>query len=335
MTGVAQRFRDTACEGRRRLARMDDIRERRGRRRHAAFRKQQDHAFDPDGEAAGAGVLAAQLRKQPVVATAAGNRVLRALLATHGDELEHAAIVVIEAANEARIDLEAQPRVGQQRLQTLEMRERRVGEEVDERGGAFEHRPHRLILAVEDAQRVGVQPPSRVGVEQVRVAFEMRDQRVAMSEPLGGVADRIDLQSDIGKAERLPQAREHHDLLGVDVGTREAERLDIDLVELPIAAFLRALVAEHRAAGPDPLRALVDQVVLDGGAHDAGRRLRAQRQRLAVQLVLERVHLVLDHIRVLADAAHEQRRRFHDGHAHVPIAVLRKHGTRGVLETLP
>ena len=133
-----------------------------------------------------------------------------------------------------------------------------------------------------------------------------------MGEALVRVADRVDLQLDAGQPERLPQSREHHDLLGVDVGAGEAQRFGVDLVELPIAALLRALVAEHRAAGPHALRALVGQVVLDRRAHDAGGRLRAQRQRLAVQLVLEGVHLVLDDVGELADAAHEERRRLDD-----------------------
>ena len=37
-------------------------------------------------------------------------------------------------------------------------------------------RLHRRILAVEDAQRIGVQPALRVGVERVRMALEIRDQ---------------------------------------------------------------------------------------------------------------------------------------------------------------
>ena len=156
-----------------------------------------------------------------------------------------------------------------------------------------------------------------------------------MREPLVRVADRIDLQREVRQLQRFPQAREHHDLLGVGVGALEAERLGVDLVELPVAALLRALVAEHRPARPHALRALVGEVVLDRRAHDAGRGLRAQRQGLAVELVLERVHLLLDHVGELADAADEEGGRLHDGHPDVAVAVLREHGTCGVLEALP
>src|SRR6185437_1438726 len=115
------------------------------------------------------------------------------------------------------------------------------------------------MLAVQDAQRIRMQPPRRVLVEHVAVALEMRDQRFAVRAALGGVADRIDHQRDARKAERTPQPREHRDLLGVDVGTGEAERLDVELMELAIAPLLWTLVPEHRAAGPDAQRPLVDE----------------------------------------------------------------------------
>ena len=59
----------------------------------------------------------------------------------------------------------------------------------------------------------------------------------------------------VARPSALPQPREHHDLLGVDVRAREAERLDVELVELAVAALLRALVrnigpAVHTRCGP-------------------------------------------------------------------------------------
>ena len=75
--------------------------------------------------------------------------------------------------------------------------------------------------------------------------------------------------------------------------------------------------------------------MLDRGADDAGGRLGTQRQALAVQLVLERVHLPFDDVGRIADAAHEERRRLDDRDADVAVAVLREHFARGVLEALP
>jgi len=76
-------------------------------------------------------------------------------------------------------------------------------------------------------------------------------------------------------------------------------------------------------------------MVLDRRADDARGGLRAQRQALAVEPILEAVHLVLDDIGRVADAAHEQRRRFDDRHAQIAVAVSREGRARGVLEPLP
>src|SRR6185437_1131945 len=115
--------------------------------------------------------------------------------------------------------------------------------------------------------------------------LEMLDQRGAMALAVVGIADRIDLQRQVGEPERLPQPRQHDDLFGVDVGTGESQRLDVELVELAIAASLRTLVAEHLARYPHALRAFVDEVVLDRRAHDSRSRLGTQRQTVAGELV--------------------------------------------------
>ena len=150
------------------------------------------------------------------------------------------------------------------------------------------------------------------------------------------IADRVDRQADrVGEPEVAPQPREQDHLLGVDVRPGEAQRLDVELVELAVAALLRALVAEHRPGEPHPLRPLVAEVVLDRRAHDARGRFRPQRQALAGELVVERVHLLLDDVGHRADRAHEERRLLDDRHAQVAIAVEREHAAHRILEALP
>ena len=156
-----------------------------------------------------------------------------------------------------------------------------------------------------------------------------------MGEPLVRVTDRVDLQFDARQGQGLPEPRQHHDLLGVGIRPLEAQRLDVELMELAVSPLLRTLMAKHGAAGPDALRPVVGEIVFDRGAHDAGRGLWAKRERVAVQLVLEGIHLMLDHVRELTDAAYEQCRRFDDGHTHVAIAVLPEDRACGVLEALP
>ena len=66
---------------------------------------------------------------------------------------------------------------------------------------------------------------------------------------LGRLAEAVQLEPDVpalDQAEVAPERAAHQDLLGVDVRAGVAERLDVDLVELAVAALLRPLVAEHR-----------------------------------------------------------------------------------------
>src|SRR6185369_14737703 len=100
---------------------------------------------------------------------------------------------------------------------------------------------------------------------------------------------------------------EQRDLLDVDGGLGDTVALAVDLVELPVAPLLRALAAEHRADEEPLLHALDVAAVLDVRAHEARRRLGAQREPL-LALVLPLVHLLLDDVGRLADAAREQRR---------------------------
>jgi hypothetical protein len=94
---------------------------------------------------------------------------------------------------------------------------------------------------------------------------------------LVGLAQAVEFQPPVAEAQRGPQVHGQQDQLGVDLGP-PAQRLGADLVELAIAAALRALVPEHRAHVVQALAAVVQQVVLDHGAHQAGRAFGAQAQ---------------------------------------------------------
>ena len=99
-------------------------------------------------------------------------------------------------------------------------------------------------------------------------------------------------------------------------GPAKPMRLDIELMELAIAALLRLLVPEHRADAPELVARTAQHAVGDGGAHDAGRGLGAQRE-AARRPDLEGVHLLLDHVGEFADGALEEPRLLDDGHAHL------------------
>src|SRR5690606_34079626 len=103
-----------------------------------------------------------------------------------------------------------------------------------------------------------------------------------------------------------------NDVLGVDVRSGVAEGFDVELMKLAKTSSLRLLVAKHRTRAPDALLLIVQEAVRDHRAHDAGSRLRTQRQRVATR-ILEREHLLLHDVRELADRAFEKRRVLDDG----------------------
>src|SRR5437667_414088 len=282
------------------------------------FFHQQHDALHAHGKAAGRRDLAAQLLDQPVVAPSAGYRSLRSQASR--DPLEHRAVVVIEAAHQARIDHEAYAGRVEQCLQHCEVFTSSIVEIAGEFRRGFYQMLETGILAVERAQRIGVQAAAGVFVQLIQVRFEVLHQIDSVPRPRFGVAYGVDMQFHVGDAELLPQTGEHDDLLGIDIRPGETHSLDVDLMELPISSLLWPLITEHWAAGPNFLGPLVEQTMLDCRTYDAGSRFRAQCEAVAVA-VGEGVHLLLDDVGDLADGAAEQLSRLDHGQAHIPIAV--------------
>ena len=136
-----------------------------------------------------------------------------------------------------------------------------------------------LVLAVEGAQRVDLGALEAVLAHLVGVVEDEGADLLAIGRAAGRVAHGVDREAQVLglEAEALVELHQHDDALGVRRGIGGAEPLDADLVELAQAALLRALAAEHRRGVPElgGSRALRHEVVLDDGAHDAGRALGA------------------------------------------------------------
>ena len=116
-----------------------------------------------------------------------------------------------------------------------------------------------------------------------------------------------------------------------------ADRLDVELPELAVAAGLRAVVAEHRA-GLGQLHRLRPGLhpVLDVGADDAGGRLRAERPRLALLGPRrEPEELLLDDVGDLADAALEDVGQLEQRRLDPAVAVARGEVGGQALEPRP
>ena len=213
-----------------------------------------------------------------------------------------------------------------------------VTQVVRQLGRSLHQGLHGRVLGVQDAQRVGVQAAAAVFVQLLQARGEVVHQCGPVGSPLGRLTQAVELKADVAthlQPQGLPQAAHHEDQLGIDVWPRKAQRLDVELVELAVATLLRTLVTEHRADGPDPQRPVVQGVVLDHRAHDAGRDLRPQRQGVAVHRVPPGVHLLLDDIGGLSDAAHEQACRLDDGCKQVLVGVARHDSLDRALEPAP
>ena len=124
---------------------------------------------------------------------------------------------------------------------------------------------------------------------------------------------------------------------GDDFGVRQrlggADHLDIDLVKLPVAPFLRAFVAEHRPGIEHLLRQRLRQPVADQRAADAGGGFGAQRERFAAS-VGEGIHLLCHHIGGFAERAGEYAGIFEDGSAPFLEAVEQGDAAGGVDDVL-
>ncbi len=150
----------------------------------------------------------------------------------------------------------------------------------------------------------------------------------------------------VAQADFLEQRGQHFQHFGIArgrlaAGGRRTDDLGADLIELAIAALLRALAAELRADVVELLqRALLVEPMLDVGANDAGGVLRTEGQRLRLlalraSLVLPGEHFFGDDVGLFADAAREERRIFEDGSADFVIVVAREEVAHFGLDPIP
>ena len=127
------------------------------------------------------------------------------------------------------------------------------------------------------------------------------DQSITVAWTAFRAAKGVDLQDHVGNFRGLKVVAEHGQDLGVDLGVVDTDDFCPDLVELPVTAFLRTLVAEHRADIVEFRdRILGIHLVLNEGAHHWSCSFRTQGHRGAA-LVAESVHLLFNDVGRLAD----------------------------------
>ena len=104
------------------------------------------------------------------------------------------------------------------------------------------------ILRIEDAQRVAFETPATVLRQLGNSSREVIDERSAIGGAAFRIPQSVEFEDDaVGNTKPLQDAMAEGDHLDIGLRLRHPQQLDPDLVELPEAALLRPLVAEHRA----------------------------------------------------------------------------------------
>ena len=170
-------------------------------------------------------------------------------------------------------------------------------------------------FAVEDAQRVGLQPLAAGGAKLGLVRAEIVHKRCTVSGTAVGAADGIEVERAALQAQPAQHAVGQRDDLRVALRPVGAVQLGAELEKLAAAAGLRLLIAEKVGQIIELERHRTGvQPVFDDAAGHARRALRPQRQAAPVA-VGEGVHLLLHDVGRAADAAVEQLGRFKGGEA--------------------
>jgi len=102
------------------------------------------------------------------------------------------------------------------------------------------------VLGIEDAQRVLFQPLLRILAERSLVGAEVIDQRQPPGLAAGRIAQRVEVECHAVRYSKFLEQLVGHDQK-LDIGLRlgRADYFGVDLVELAVAALLRALVANR------------------------------------------------------------------------------------------
>src|SRR5690606_19230205 len=97
-----------------------------------------------------------------------------------------------------------------------------------------------LVLAVEDPQRIAVEPRAAVRRQSVEVLAQVLDESLAIRTAALLVAERVHFEDRVPQhAQLLQDMRARRDDLDIAERLGHADKLDPDLVKLPVSPLLR------------------------------------------------------------------------------------------------
>ena len=217
-------------------------------------------------------------------------------------------------------------------LDFLEMLAALVAEIVEHNGRALGYLRADVALAVENTHRVALEPVEAGAAQLVFILLKICLERLVILGAAGRAADRVYLERQVLDSEESEYFGGEGDYLGIGGGSRSAEDLNAELVELPVSAGLRLLVAIARGYIAGLLRqGLVEKPVLQECARSARSALGSERYRTSA-LVEESIHLLLHDIGGVADAAGKQLRMLEHGSANLLEAETRGYIEQGIFK---
>src|SRR5712692_479768 len=206
---------------------------------------QLDDAVQPAGEANSRGRRPALSLRQPVVPSPTSKRVL-GTGTIRGEDLEDRPGVVVETAHKVRI-VSVVDRRGIKQPPDRGPGGRALLTEVV--GDAWRLGFERLVLrdlAVEQQERVGLEPALAVAMQLFFQGSVVGLQQLEVRGPTFGVADGVELQPQLVESELAQPGGGDFDHFRVQGWALGPDRLDVELEKLAVATLLRAVVPEHR-----------------------------------------------------------------------------------------
>jgi len=278
-------------------------------------------------------IRSSELLGKAVIAASSQHGVLGA--ESVGLYLESRPGVVVQASDKHGVNGERNAEQAKVFLESLEMLIAVPANEIQDRGSPGDHFLAAAHLAVEHPQRIGVGPSLAVFAEAFLSLSKIFLEFLAKSGAALRASQRIDMEAQAGEPHGLENGHGKEDNLGIRFGTRVAEDLRIDLMELPETALLGAFVPEHRAHHEDLLeRVVLVKPVLNVSSHQRGRGFWSEGE-IPALAVRERVHLLGDNVGFLADASLEELGHLHEREFDLAESKAPEHPSGSALDSLP
>ena len=169
-----------------------------------------------------------------------------------------------------------------------------------------------------------------------RTLIQFLAQFFDIGGPAVFIANGVDVEYRAFEFQFLEKAHQHFDHFGVDAGrVGLPENFRANLIELAVAALLRAFAPEHWSHVVELDVAGLDlHAMLDVRAHDGGGGFGTQRNRRVIA-VLERIHFLGNDVCFLPDRAREELSLLENRYPNFGESECAEHVTRGLLDPVP